>query len=104
MDGNRTHLGRLISAPQTVLKNPGADPYSKPARKGRNPDGFSPAGPPRLWRPIQWSLPLLNLALRTGDSGAVECQGVGFGDSCFVNAFHPSFPSQVAQGIRNGLG
>jgi hypothetical protein len=40
VDGNRTNLGRLISAPQTVLKNPGGRSYSKPAQKGRNHDGF----------------------------------------------------------------
>ena len=39
MDENRTHPGRINSAPQTVLKTLGVALNSEPARKGHKPNG-----------------------------------------------------------------
>jgi hypothetical protein len=44
MDGNRTHLGRLSTAPQTILKTYRCRLNSKSALEGQSTDGLKTVG------------------------------------------------------------
>src|SRR5260370_39994173 len=89
MDGNRTHPGRLSSAPQTVLKTAGGtSPRTSPAAESYSVNGMPMPSTPRgsAWRV---SSPTRNPSTRSTDEvPTIVATSVGSGEG---NG--PSLPS-----------
>jgi len=100
MDGNRTHPGRLSSAPQTVLKTAGGtSPRTSPAAESYSVSGMPMPSTPRgsAWRV---SSPTRNPSTRSTDVvPAIVATSVGSGERKA-----PSLPSlRRGQSPRSGL-